>query len=62
MPVLVKCKHGVYGAAPPDFISPACSICTPPIPLTPAEEAYMHLMAQPKVEYCEPEIIKQEPQ
>jgi hypothetical protein len=60
MPTLVKCKHGVYGATAPDLISPACSICTPPIPLTPAESAYMRLMAQPRIEYCEPDIIDQE--
>lgn len=57
-----RCPHGTFNPQGDGEPSKYCSICTPPTPLTTVEEAYMRLMAQPKVEYCEPEIIEQEPQ
>jgi hypothetical protein len=58
---LPRCPHGVYNPKGDGEPSDRCSVCTPPVPLTLAEEAYMRLMTQPKTEYCETEIIEQEP-
>ena len=57
---LPRCPHGVYSPNGDGEPSASCSICTPLVPLTPAEAAYMRLMAQPRIEYCEPDIIDQE--